>query len=100
MTTTNVPGSQMVHKSFDDGTRMIPGRGRHADELWIMIGAEVIDDWNYWIVLRPEYTYGPLVFSEIVPWDGFWWGMEEFPHYELIVPTAPARLRRGLTCQY
>ena len=97
MITTNVEGyactgDQMVRVSFSfpHGTLVVPGRGLHTDELWLLVEPEDIENWSYWIVLRKEDTYDPLVFREIVPWNGLWWGLGEFPHYEYIVPTGEA----------
>ena len=67
------------------------GRGRYeAGEVWRLVGSELEEDWNYWIV---QFRVAPLA-NWIVGWIVPWWGRYEAkwplarlnpPHDELIV---------------
>ena len=67
-------GDRMVHVDFSfptDGTRVIMGRRRYqTGEVWILVGTELEEDWNYWIV---QFRVAPLA-NWIVGWIVPWWG--------------------------
>ena len=67
-------GDKMVHVDFSfppDGTRVVMGRRRYpAGEVWLLVGTELEEDWNYWIV---QFRVAPLA-NWIVGWIVPWWG--------------------------
>ena len=65
---------RMVHVDFSfppADTRVVMGRGRYeAGEVWRLVGSELEEDWNYWIV---QFRVAPLA-NWIVGWIVPWWG--------------------------
>ena len=49
-------GYRMVHVDFcfpADGTRVVKGRRRYqTGEVWLLVGTELEEDWNYWIAVQ------------------------------------------------
>ena len=49
-------GDRMVHVDFSfppAGTRVVMGRRRYqAGEVWLLVGTELEEDWNYWIAVQ------------------------------------------------
>ena len=67
-------GDKMVHVDFSFpgfDTRVLPGRRRYQHgEVWLLVGTELEEDWNYWIV---QFRVVPLA-KWIVGWIVPWWG--------------------------
>ena len=67
-------GDKMVHVDFSfppDGTRVVMGRRLYqAGEVWLSVGTDLEEDWNYWIV---QFRVAPLT-NWIVGWIVPWWG--------------------------
>ena len=72
MTTSTDPGDEMVRirHRFPDGTLVVPGQGRFQNEIWMLVGDECTEDWNYWIVLVSDDHFGDWVIRATVPWWG------------------------------
>ena len=57
--------------SLPRATLVVPGKGEYRhDELWLLIGPQEIENWNYWIVLTCMMPAGSWVVGRIVPWWG------------------------------
>ena len=72
MCTPKDPGAERVtiRYRFPSGTRVEPGQGRFENEIWMLVGDECTEDWNYWIVLLDMETLGDWVIHRTVPWWG------------------------------
>ena len=72
MTTSNCPDDArgLIRHRFPHGTRVVRGQGIFQDELWMLVGDEWTEDWNYWIVLVSDEHFGDWVIRATVPWWG------------------------------
>ena len=66
-------GCRSVEVSFTRA-RLVPAEGGlQYEELWLLGGAESVDDWNNWVVAFRLVGVGrsaPWCFHRIVPWWG------------------------------
>ena len=59
-----------IRTRFPHGTRVVRGQGIFQDEIWMLVGDECTEDWNYWIVLVSDEHFGGWVIRATVPWWG------------------------------
>ena len=58
---------------------VVHGKGEHKhDEMWLLICPQVVEDWNYWIVLTCGMPARSWVVGSIVQWWGWcgYWNLK------------------------
>ena len=73
----NLEADERLMRTLDDSMvrirhrfRVVRGQGIFGYEDWMLVGHELTEDWNYWIVLVMSEYFGDWRICEIVPWWG------------------------------
>ena len=72
MTTSNSPDDAWpnIRHRFPHGTRVVRGHGIFRDELWLLVGDECTEDWNYWLKLVSDTHNMDFEVRACVQWWG------------------------------
>ena len=70
----NLEADERLMRTLDDSMvrirhrfRVVRGQGIFYYEDWMLVGHELTEDWNYWIVLVMSEYFGDWRICEIVP---------------------------------
>ena len=73
-TFANASSDRTEYRSVDVSftrARLVPAEGGlQYEELWLLGGAESVDDWNNWVVATRMLHVQHWIFNRIVPWWG------------------------------
>ena len=59
-----------IRHRFPHGTRVVRGQGIFRNELWILVGDECREAWNYWLKLVSDVHNMDFEIRACMPWWG------------------------------